>query len=166
MFDKRNKAELKRVIFCFGEGGHTAQASRLYMAMKPYLVNIDIVTVGDFYERPTWSNQHLYYPPLRDKEDGYTVKAFINAIKNLKEMFVLISSASILGVVSTGPGFCVVICAIARLFTKRAIHLETWSRFDTQSLTGKLNYWICNKFYVQNREQLRFYKSAIYCGLL
>jgi len=162
----KNHVDKKRIIFCFGEGGHATQATRLYAAMQPDLKESDVLTIGDFLERPSWSQQHFYYPPLRDKVDGYTLKGLFNAVIKLKRVIALISKRSTHGVISTGPGFCVIICLIARLLGKRTVHIETWSRFETQSLTGKLNYLICDKFYVQNREQLRFYRSAIYCGLL
>jgi beta-1,4-N-acetylglucosaminyltransferase len=156
----------KRVIFCFGEGGHTAQATRLFAQLKPFLKDAEIFTIGDFYEKPVWSDSHFYYPPLRDKVHGFTLSALFNASKSLKAMICLIGASATSGVISTGPGFCVVICAIARLFRKSTIHIETWSRFETQSLTGKLSYLVCKRFYVQNKEQLKFYKNAIYCGLL
>lgn len=155
-----------KVIFCFGEGGHATQASRLFSHMQPFLDGAEIETIGDFHEKPLWSSRHYYFPPLRDKVKGYTLSAIIKAFKVLKIIFKAISDESTLGVVSTGPGFCVVVCAIARLFRKRTVHIETWSRFETQSLTGKLSYLVCKRFYVQNKEQLSFYKKAIYCGLL
>jgi beta-1,4-N-acetylglucosaminyltransferase len=156
----------KRIIFCFGEGGHTAQANRLFAQLKPFLEDAEIFTIGDFHEKPLWSDSHYYYPPLRDKIKGFTLSAFLNAAKSLKSMLGLISASTTNGVISTGPGFCVLICAIARLFRKNTVHIETWSRFETQSLTGKLSYLVCKRFYVQNKEQLNFYKKAIYCGLL
>ncbi len=164
-FDE-NPLRRKRLVFCFGEGGHATQAVRLFESMKPSLEGIEILTVGDFHERPVWSDQHFYFPPLRDKVVGYTLLGFVNALKTLKTMIGLIGHPSTTGVISTGPGFCVLVCAIARLFGKRSVHIETWSRFQTQSLTGKLNCLVCNKFYVQNKEQIQFYKKAIYCGLL
>ncbi|OAI13768.1 hypothetical protein A1359_11680 [Methylomonas lenta] len=156
----------KRLLFCFGEGGHASQASRLFIAMKPNLKDIEIVTIGDFHEKPFWSDVHFYYPPLRDKAQGYTLSGLLKAAGEIWSISRVICSASTQGIISTGPGFCTAICLIGRLCFKKTIHIETWSRFDTQSLTGKINYLICNKFYIQNKEQLKFYKNAKYCGLL
>lgn len=159
-------AKHKRIIFCFGEGGHAAEAFSLYSALRPYLSGVEIMTVGDFHEKPTWSDWHVYYPPLRDKALGFTAAGFLKAAKAIWAIFGLISNPSTRGIVSTGPGFCVVICAIGRLFCKHTIHIETYCRINSQSLTGKIIYYVCNRFYVQNKEQLNFYKNAQYCGLL
>lgn len=163
---ERISCEGRRLVFCFGEGGHASQAARLFQRMKPYLKDVEVWTVGDFYEKPVWSDRHIYYPPVRDKVYGFTWQGTINALKRLLQTMIVVGASSTSGVISTGPGFCVVVCAIARLFHKPSVHIETWSRFGTQSMTGKFNYWVCNRFYVQNKEQMRFYKAARYCGLL
>lgn len=134
--------------------------------MQPFIVGSEIMTVGDFHEKPSWSDLHIYYPPLRDKVLGYTASGLLKAAKAILYISKVISSSSTQGIISTGPGFCVVLCLIGRLFFKKTVHIETYCRFDTQSLTGKLNYLICNRFYIQNKEQFKFYKNAKYCGLL
>lgn len=156
----------KRILFCFGEGGHAAEATSLYLAMQPYLSSVEIMTVGDFHDKPAWSDAHLYYPALRDKTLGYTIAGFLNAAKAIWSVVAWISKPSTRGIISTGPGFCVVLCVLGRLFLKNTVHIETYCRFDTQSLTGKINYLICNRFYIQNKEQSKFYKNARYSGLL
>jgi len=46
------------------------------------------------------------------------------------------------------------------------VHVETWSRFETRSWTGRVMYRIADRFYVQNREQKRHYPHSIFGGLL
>ncbi|MDD2698435.1 MAG: hypothetical protein PHF17_06500 [Arcobacteraceae bacterium] len=62
-------------------------------------------------------------------------------------------------VVSTGPG---IVSLFFKIFGKKIVFVETWSRFETKSMTGK----IADKFYIQNKSLQKHYPKAIYGGLL
>ncbi|TWX63301.1 hypothetical protein ESZ39_17055 [Colwellia sp. C1TZA3] len=68
--------------------------------------------------------------------------------------------------VSTGTGMVIIPALILRLINKKVIHIEDWSRFDSGSYTGKVMYYIADKFYVQNKSLLQKYPKAIYSGRL
>jgi hypothetical protein len=69
-------------------------------------------------------------------------------------------------IVSTGPGIAIIPAIIFRLFKKLVIHVETWSRFYSKSLTGMIMYPVSDIFIIQNIELQCFYKRAIYAGRL
>ncbi|HAO9336376.1 TPA: polysaccharide biosynthesis protein, partial [Escherichia coli] len=48
----------------------------------------------------------------------------------------------------------------------KVIYIETWSRFTTYSLSGRIMYRLSNKFYIQNKSLLELYPKAIYSGRL
>ena len=68
--------------------------------------------------------------------------------------------------VSTGPGIAILPAILTRSFGGKVVHIETWSRFYSKSMTGKVMYFLANKFYVQNQSLLKLYKQAIYSGKL
>ena len=67
---------------------------------------------------------------------------------------------------SAGNGAVVFLYYIGKIFGKKLIYLETWSRVWTPSLTGRLVYPICNLFFVQWPELLEKYPKAKYVGRL
>jgi UDP-N-acetylglucosamine:LPS N-acetylglucosamine transferase len=74
---------------------------------------------------------------------------------------------SVKAVISTGPGISILTALFFKLFTKaKVIHVETWSRFYSKSLTGRILYRLSDFFFVQNEELLKLYPKAIYRGRL
>ena len=73
---------------------------------------------------------------------------------------------NVLAVVSTGPGIAIVVSLFFKIFLVKIIFIETWSRFNTKSLTGTIMYKISNKFYIQNKSLQSIYPNSIYSGLL
>ncbi|MGE3591200.1 MAG: PssD/Cps14F family polysaccharide biosynthesis glycosyltransferase [Arcobacter sp.] len=70
-------------------------------------------------------------------------------------------------VITTGPGIGVLAGLYFKWFSSaRIIHIETWSRFYSKSLTGRVMYHIADDFLVQNEELLELYPKAIYKGRL
>jgi UDP-N-acetylglucosamine:LPS N-acetylglucosamine transferase len=70
------------------------------------------------------------------------------------------------GVISTGPGLSVVPMLVLRLLGVKIIFVETYCRFNTRSMTGRLMSKIAHRFLVQNKDQLVLYPNAEYCGRL
>lgn len=68
--------------------------------------------------------------------------------------------------ISSGPGLVLPVAVIFKLLNKKVIFIETWSRFDTKSVTGNAMHKLSDAFYVQNRSLLGLYENAIYAGRL
>jgi beta-1,4-N-acetylglucosaminyltransferase len=66
-------------------------------------------------------------------------------------------------VITTGAGIVIPICFIAKLFGARIIFIETMSRIESPSMTGRIVYPIADVFIVQWKRLLKFYGSkAVY----
>jgi beta-1,4-N-acetylglucosaminyltransferase len=78
----------------------------------------------------------------------------------------LYSKYEIQAIVSTGPGIAIPISLYFKIKGVKIIFIETWSRFETQSLTGKWMYKIADNFYFQNQSLKKIYPNAVWSGLL
>ncbi len=68
---------------------------------------------------------------------------------------------------STGAGPIVPFALIGRfLFGCKIIYIETITRIDRPSLTGKLMYYLANHFYYQWKELAIYFPRGQYCGPL
>jgi len=67
-------------------------------------------------------------------------------------------------VISTGAGVAVPICYFAKMFGKKVIFIESFSRVDSPSLSGSLVHPIADLFIVQWKPLLKFYNKAVYGG--
>lgn len=67
-------------------------------------------------------------------------------------------------IISTGSGVTFPICFYAKIFGKKVIYIESFSRVSFPSFTGRLLYRISDLFIVQWRPLLRYYKNAVYGG--
>ena len=69
-------------------------------------------------------------------------------------------------VISTGADVAFFTCVLAKLFRKKLIFIETFTRSSQPSLTGKLLYPLCDLFFIQWKELKKYYPRAIYAGSL
>lgn len=156
------------ILLIYGEGGHRAQMQRLLKKLQNEADN-SIIFIG-LHENDDRIEEieNFQLIPLRDKYSK--IKTFVNIPKSLfiyLRLFAhLVRHYNVQGVVSTGPGIAIIPSLVFKMLGKKIVFLETWSRFDTQSLTGKIMYKIADRFYIQNKEQMQFYPNAIYGGLL
>ncbi len=67
-------------------------------------------------------------------------------------------------VIANGGGFVVPFCYIAKIFGKKIIFIESFSRVESPSISGILLHPISDKFIVQWKPLLKHYKKVIYGG--
>jgi len=67
-------------------------------------------------------------------------------------------------VISSGAGVAVPICYFAKIFGKKVIFIESFSRVDNPSLSGAFIHPIADLFIVQWRSLLKHYKNSVYGG--
>lgn len=67
-------------------------------------------------------------------------------------------------IIANGGGFVVPFCYIAKLFGKKLIFIESFSRVEKPSVSGRLLHPISDLFIVQWKPLLKYYKKAIYGG--
>ncbi|GAA04677.1 PssD/Cps14F family polysaccharide biosynthesis glycosyltransferase [Photobacterium leiognathi] len=156
----------KAVLFSFGVGGHNAQANRLASILLDDLSDFDIVTISDLKKKPEWSQRHYICGELREKESHLQMLTNLGPFKILKTIFKIKKENNIKCVVSTGPGISILTSVFFKIFGVKIIHIETWSRFTTKSMTGRFMYYLSDKFYIQNKSLKDIYPNAIYAGML
>ncbi|HBH9612460.1 polysaccharide biosynthesis protein, partial [Escherichia coli] len=83
-----------------------------------------------------------------------------------KQTYSILRKKNIKVIVTTGPGIAIAATLAAKLVGTKVIYIETWSRFTTYSLSGRIMYRLSNKFYIQNKSLLELYPKAIYSGRL
>ncbi len=164
--DQMNKHNQNTIVFCFGEGGHSAQANRLANIIIPLLGGYKIATLSDVKKKPAWSHQHYKVDELRSKHSHIDTIIHNSIFKIIRVIAQVSKEETVKAVISTGPGISLVAGIYFKLRGAKVIHIETWSRFKTTSLTGRLMYRVADKFYVQHRSLLELYPKGIYSGLL
>lgn len=65
-------------------------------------------------------------------------------------------------IVSTGAGVAIPFFILGLMTNKTLVFVESISRINTLSLTGKLSYYFVDKIYVRNIELAKKYKKAVY----
>lgn len=156
----------RAVIFSYGVGGHTEQAERLATILKPELNNFKIITISDNCKQPLWSDVHYLTGEIRKKNSNFEILMNTGPFKILLTLLKIKKEYSVSCVISNGPGISVMTSFFFKIFGAKIIHIETWSRFNTRSLTGFIMHLISDKFYVQNKSLCSKYKNAIYSGKL
>jgi len=87
--------------------------------------------------------------------------------KNLWEAFVILRAERPDVLLSTGAGPIVPFAIIGRIFFgTKVVFVETITRINRPSLTGRIMYRLADHFYYQWRELKRFFPKGIYGGPL
>lgn len=159
----------RAILLIYGQGGHRTQMKRLHDHLKPGLARRGLEVAGicetgskldDIYS--------LSQPAVRDKHNR--LKLLLTLPLSLVYSAALVARLVIryrfVGVISTGPGIAVVPSVLVKLLGARIIFLESWSRFETPSVSGKVMYRIADRFYIQNRKLKQHFPKALYGGLL
>ena len=160
------KKHCKTIIFCFGEGGHKAQADRLAKVLQPYLEGHRIVSLGGIKENPSWSKKHYEIDELKTKYSVFDTLKNTKFIKIFRTIINVSKGENITAMISTGPGVCILAGIYFKFKGIKVIHVESWSRINTSSFTGMFMYHIADKFYVQHKTLLKKYPNGIYAGIL
>lgn len=155
-----------KVLLVYGKGGHEAQMIRLATGLSAVTPQ-NFIALTDSTKRHSWCNDYFLVNEVRDKHHRQWFTPVMNAFKIIKLLANIRKQHMVKTVISTGPG----VSCIAALFFKlfggaKIIHVETWSRFYSRSLTGRLMYRMADVFYIQNRELASLYPKAIFSGRL
>lgn len=151
-----------------GGGGHNAQMSRLMEQLNAEGHPYTYIAFTEKGATPIGVSACFEVPPVRDKHSRLRTIILIPHffINYFKAVFLCLIRYNVKGVISTGPGICIIFSIICRMLGKPVVFIETWSRFKTKSLTGRIMYYVANVFYIQNSSLIRIYPKAIYSGLL
>jgi UDP-N-acetylglucosamine:LPS N-acetylglucosamine transferase len=155
------------VLFILGSGGHTAQMVELSKDLKKNINYIYVIQNGDNLSKSKiiYPGKIIYVNRPREISESKinsvfkTTKLFFKAID-------IINKDKIDVIISAGPGIAIPFCYAGRILGKKIIFIESWSRVNKKSISGKLIYPIADLFFVQWKDNLKNYPKAKFCGRL
>jgi UDP-N-acetylglucosamine:LPS N-acetylglucosamine transferase len=163
----KNMVKKDTVFLFYGEGGHKAEMESLLSGFSALRKDVNYIGLAEGrIVIKNIKNYHLI--PMRNKYNKYFILFLLPCalIYNTLKVLFLVIRYRPKGIISTGPGSVLFPAVLCRIFRKKVVYIETCSRFNSRSMTGKLMYFIANRFYVQNAELLALYPNSIYAGLL
>lgn len=148
-----------KLCFAASTGGHYEQL----LLLKPLIDRYDsfILTEKTEYKTTEITNKKTYYlKQVNRREWMLPINILINSLKSI---VIFIKERPDI-IVTTGVLAVIPICLIAKLFRKKILYIESFSKITTPTLTGKFLYQFADQFYVQWRDLLKVYPKAIYKG--
>lgn len=156
-----------RFLVVLGEGGHTKELLALidllgdgyeygYLVIHDDKVSENKIKIpGPVFRvvRPRYKKLHLF-------------KDILNTLRCFWESSLVLWRFRPEVVLSSGPAVAVPVSVLSRLSTIRVVFIETGSRVESLSLTGKIIYRFAHLFFVQWPGLTKRYPKAIYAGRL
>ena len=155
---------MKKMLIVCGSGGHSVQALILHKQLGNSFIyefmldRKDKITINKLKEFRTYEATEI-----RGKKENIFITAFRSIICSFQSLVILIKSWPDV-IVSTGPGVAIPITFFGKIFGKKIIFIESWSRVNTKSYAGKIIYKYADIFFVQWPEMITNYPNAIYAG--
>ena len=159
----------KQILLVYGSGGHNEQMKRLYNKLLVKNSNLEFISICDNDVKNKLTTKVYTITSVTDKFSyiNLALKLPLKIISIVKVLNQIKNENKIDYIISSGPGIAIIVSLFFKFFTKtKIIHIETWSRFYSKSLTGRFMYYIANDFFVQNQELLKLYPNAKYKGRL
>ena len=150
----------KNVKICFtsSSGGHLEQLMMLYPMMKEY--NSFILTEKTDYQI-NYKDIRFYNVSQINRREYLFVFKFIYLFIN---SFIIFFREKPDVVISTGALSTIPMCIFAKLFKKKIVFIESFSKITSPTITGKIMYKIADLFIYQWEDLKKFYPKAIYGG--
>ena len=137
-------------------GGHLTEVRCLLPAYQQYP---HFYVLNDKALLPTDMQGRTYYITHSERDWRFLL--------NLWEAFVLLRQLRPTLILSTGAGPAVPFALVGRLcFGTRVVFIETITRIDRPSMTGRLMYWLAHDFYYQWQGLARYFPKGKYGGAL
>ena len=154
-----------RICLECAEGGHLDEMLSIVDAFERH--DIFFVTTRAEATEDLWKVAKVYY--VREQ---YNVKhrVFIIPIELFYMAKLLFSCSKILlkekpqVIVSTSGGSTIPLCYLGKLFGVKIIYIESMTRINQPSGTGRFIHPIADLFLVQWESMLKFYRKAKYWG--
>lgn len=146
-----------KICFTASSGGHFEQLMMLTPLMEKY--SSFVLTEKTKYKVDI-SQKKYEVIQINRKEITFIFKFFIVFFKSL--LIFLKEKPDI--VISTGALSTIPIMIIAKLFRKKVIFIESFSKISSPTITGKLAYRFANLFIIQWEDLKKYYPNAIYRG--
>lgn len=160
----RNKKNC-RILFVAGSGGHAAQMLLLLKQFQEYdcqvlLEKTDHLTL----QKLNQSDVKVFTMPILRGKNEILPMTLLRIIQCFFASFFIVLKSNPHVVLSTGPGLVIPIAFYSKLFGKKIIHIESWSRVNSKSYTGKVMYRLANIFFVQWPSLAKKYDGSVFAG--
>jgi UDP-N-acetylglucosamine:LPS N-acetylglucosamine transferase len=146
-----------KICLAFSAGGHFTQIQRVIDAFNGH--NVSFATIK---AKPTENLPNVYY--LRDTTGLTKIHMLLNmiivAIQSLK---IIIKERPNI-IVSTGADVTIPICYLGKFLNVKIFFIESFSRVNDLSPSGKIVYPIADLFLVQWKRLTKKYSKAKYWG--
>jgi len=156
-----------RILVVLGSGGHTAQMIRLVAMLSPDHAYSYMVGLDDHLSEAKITRAGAVYRVHRARrhEDGLP-KTIVKVVRLSFESLAVLWRAKPDAIVNAGPGTAVPVAVLGKVFGKKVITVEDWSRVYSRSRSGNILYHFSDLFFVQWPEMLKQYPKAVYAGRL
>ncbi len=158
----------KKILVVLGGGGHTVQMLRLVDKLGNNFVYDYAMGYDDRLSEKNIKIRGKIYRvyDLRNKKDKSLILIGFKLIPSLLSSFIVLRRSKPDMMISCGPGLCIPIIFLAKLFGIKTIFIESWVRSRRKSITGRILYYFSDLFFVQWQDLRRIYKRAIFAGRL
>ncbi len=155
------------ILVILGGGGHTAQMIKLVNMLGPeygysYLMLVDDQTS----EQKIKLAGPVYRAHLPRQKRPTLFSTLAGCLLCTVQEFRVLLRARPKVILSAGAGIAVPACIIGRLLGAKIIHVESASRVNKLSATGRIMYRVAHLFFVQWESLTEKYPKAIYAGRL
>jgi UDP-N-acetylglucosamine:LPS N-acetylglucosamine transferase len=158
---------MKRIMVVLGSGGHTAEVIELTKLLGDKYEYIYLVSPDDLNSVAKIVHEGNIMKVQRPTKYGFNIfQTLSSIIKSYFQARRVIKHTKFDAIIGTGPGICVFPMYFAHKKRKKVIFIETISRVNTFSQTGKKVHKWADQFFVQWPQQKKGYKKAVYAGRL
>ena len=150
----------KKVLFVSSLGGHLTQMLELKSLFNDY--NYLLITEKSDVTADLKNKYNTKYYMYCNKKNFF--KYFlINIINAFHSVYTFLTFRPDV-IVTTGANTCVPLCYLGFIFRKKVIYIESFSKREGKTTSGKLVYPIATTFIVQWESMKSIYPKAKYFG--
>lgn len=154
--------ELKSdICLICSSGGHLAQIKQLIPIVEKY--NFFFVTEKNISTKDLCIKYKTYY--LRQQERKNIFFIFNLIYNTIKSLIILLRERPKI-IISTGAGVVIPMCVFGHFLGSRIVFIESFAKINTPTITGRIVYKICDKFYIQWHDLKKYYPKAEYRGTI
>lgn len=156
------------VLLVYGKGGHTAQMENFLKKAPSNEFPPCYITLTNAQLNFSGIIESYFCIDARDKHYWYkNLFVFIAYfIISTIQMIRILLKYNVVGMISTGPGLAVIPAIFCRGLGKKVIFFESWSRFTSPSIAGRIMHRLAHLFFIQHESMQKYYPKSVYMGRL
>lgn len=154
---------MKKVLFISSAGGHLEQL----LGLKETMDGFDSYLVTERNKTTEVLNskfKNVHFLPFFSRQNKWTFPLVFMGV--FFQSIIIFFRVRPQVIVSTGAGCVIPMFFLGKFFRKKLIFIETFSRTDSKTLTGKICYPLADIFIVQWEVLINLYPKAKYFGAI